>query len=179
MNKLTVVLAICFVIAFQAVAADRPTFVNAAYTEFQKFDSYRERAAFAQPYGWGTGVYRLTESISIPFEWFAWTNTDAYFQMKIGTQVYAFDLRKIIATRDIINRPYEATSKKGLTYIGLSNDWAFDEKGMPFCSAKMTKDGFTSTDYSKCDFPGVLRYYLKIINEKVPQLTFEIAEDMK
>ena len=180
MKKLTLRFALVFVVAFQALANDRPEFVKAAYKEFQAFDSYRERAAFAKPYAWGTGTYRLTESILMPFEWFTWTNTDAYFQMKIGTQVYSYDLRNVRKIKDIIDRPYEATSKKGLTYIGLSNDWAFDEKGMPFCSVKKTdKTGFTSTDYDKCDYPGVLRYYLKILQEKVPQLRFEIVEEMR
>lgn len=172
MRKLMLLFVFVFVIVFQAVAADRPEFVKSAYAEFQAFDSYRDRAAFARPYAWGTGTYRLTESISIPFEWFAWTNTDAYFQMKIGTQVYGYDLRNVRKIKDIIDRPYEASANKRMTYIGLSNDWI----GMPFCSVKMRRNGIASTT---CDHSAVLHYYLKIIQEKVPQLRFEIAEEMQ
>jgi hypothetical protein len=75
----------------------------------------------------------------------------------------------------MIGRPYQADANRHMTYIGLSNDWIFDEKGMQFCSIK-TKNGFTSTN---CDHSGVLHYYLKILQEKVPQLRFKIAEEMR
>jgi hypothetical protein len=181
MKKLALLFAICFAFVFQVEAIDhpkidRPKFVKSAYASFQKNEYNRERAAFARPFGWGVGTYRITENKSVPFVWFAWANTSAYFQVKLSIRIYGFDLYKIRQICDINNRPYEVISSADSVHIGLSNEWIFEEKGMLFCNPIRQKNGFT--DF-QCDNSAVLRYYLKILSGKVPQLQFEVKEDMK
>ncbi len=133
----------------------------------------------------GMGSYRLTESKHLHFNWVAYQNSDAYFQIEMDTRIYGFDLRPLRRIKDVIDRPYETGVENGngvysdagwITWIGLSNDWAFDEEGYgekstPFCKGP-------SQDYA-CDMDATVQYYLAKLTAASPALNFHVDHIQK
>ena len=147
-----------------------PQFVISELSSFNSADVNRHRAAFARPFAWGTGNYHVGGK-DIGFYWFAYTNSDAYFQVRMNTQISGDDVKKVNAVKDIIDRNYDTALMKDYTWIGLSNDYVFDDKGMTFCRE-------VGRDY-ECDDKSILEYYIGKLTSVVPSLTFKVRGMLK
>lgn len=147
-----------------------PQFVISELSSFNSADVNRHRAAFARPFAWGTGNYSIGGK-DVGFYWFAFTNSDAYFQIRMNTQLSGADAGKVNAVKDVLDRNYDTALMKDYTWIGLSNDYIFDEKGMTFCRE-------VGRDY-ECDDKAILGYYIGKLTSVVPSLTFKVRGMLK
>lgn len=100
------------------------------------FDSdYGDRSAWARPFGYGT-VSFLVDTPKV--EWFAYCNTDAYFQILFSDVLPADIKSKAIRQKDRLERYWEAGNtsswsessiqQKNWGWLGESNLWVEDEK---------------------------------------------------
>lgn len=80
-------LALTLLAGTQAHAAAMPKFVATQAKAYESNDHYHGRAAYARPWGWGTGTTRDGKS----FSWFAYSNTDAYLQVEVSFRLSAKD----------------------------------------------------------------------------------------
>lgn len=166
---LTVVVVLSLVAhsAFSAepVTGKLPKFVVSELASFNSDDVSRHRAAFARPFAWGTGNYHVGGK-DIGFYWFAFTNSDAYFQIRMNTQVSEADAKKVNAIKDVLDRNYDTAIMKDYTWIGLSNDYVFDDKGMTFCKE-------VGREYV-CNERAIIKYYADKLSSAVPSLSFRV-----
>jgi len=100
-------------------------FVKQKLEEFEGDEGYHNRAAFAQPFAWGSGQYVQDEVDTIRFSWFAYTNTDAYLQFELSAPMLDGHLIKLERIRDILGRTWDTMldSAMTMTWIGTSNCW--------------------------------------------------------
>lgn len=163
------------IVARSAISAEPaknnlPKFVVSELAAFNSADVNRHRAAFARPFAWGTGNY-YTGGKDVGFYWFAFTNSDAFFQIRMNTQISEADVKKVNAVKDVFGRNYDTAIMKDYTWIGLSNDYIFDEKGMTFFKE-------VGRDY-ECDEKAIVRYYIGKLTSAVPSLTFKVGGMLK
>lgn len=154
----------------ETVKNNLPKFVTSELADFNSTDVRRHRAAFARPFAWGTGNYHVGGK-DVGFYWFAFTNSDAYFQVRFNKQISEADLNKVNAIKDVLDRNYDTAILKDYTWIGLSNDYIFDEKGMTFCKE-------VGRDYV-CDDKAIVGYYLGKLATAVPGLSFKVCGMLK
>lgn len=158
------------VVSAEPVGKNLPQFVVSELSSFNSADVNRHRAAFARPFAWGTGNYHVGGK-DRGFYWFAFTNSDAYFQVRMNTQLSGADAGKVNAIKDVLDRNYDTALLDSYTWIGLSNDYIFDEKGMTFCRE-------VGRDY-ECDDKAILGYYIGKLTSAVPNLTFKVHGMLK
>ena len=91
-----------------------PDFITEAINEIKAESDYGW--AWSHVFGSGTGILNGTE-----FEWVAYTNSDAYFQMKLNFCIpEEEELRmEVVELRCVV---FENSS-----WIGVHNDWIFED----------------------------------------------------
>lgn len=140
-----------------------PQVVGKYLADYERDPSYKERYAFARPFGWGTGNYKGAQ-----FHWFAATNTDGLFFVKIGTVISQPDIKKLGEIKDSLKRSYEVHILDGASMLVFtSNDWIFEKNEPKF--AKKVK-GEVLYDGRK-----VVDYYIDNLNRAVPELNLRFG----
>lgn len=140
-----------------------PQSIASELKSFEAVGSHRARVAYARPFAWGTGNYK-----GVKFTWFAFTNTDAYFQLRLGTAVGVKELESIAALKDSIKRSYEAQLTDGAcTWIGTSNDWMFEENELRFAVRKGGDPMYIGQK--------IVDYYVGRLNSAAPSLKLRVG----
>lgn len=115
----TIVALFSIPLAANGASSDQlPNFVWEQYLRYMSY--YGELSAYARPCAWGTGTY-VAGGKEIPFTFFGYTNTDAYMQFNISSNIRAMDSAKVMSTLDRIARPWECRNAPWGCYIGTTN----------------------------------------------------------
>ena len=74
--------------------------------------------------------------------WFAFTNTDAYFQLRFNCPLSKDEIDVIEPKKDDLQRNYSTYNEKGQGWIGISNDWAMGKNEKLFVMYKKSKNEY-------------------------------------
>lgn len=109
---------------------DIPEWVRKQYEEYKI--RKKEKISYERPFGWGTGTYKDRR-----FEWFAYTNTDAWLQFGLSTTIGDPEIDKIRAHKDGYGHEGEVNTTScsigkldsvplgGTTWIGFTSSWTY------------------------------------------------------
>lgn len=118
------VVFILFSLSISAQSLPNPKFVEDQIKIFNSNGNYKDHVGFADIWAWGTAL-RTNGSLVI---WFAFTNTDAYFQIKINDALSDEEREIILRQKDALHKNYDVFVNYccSESWIGISNDWSFD-----------------------------------------------------
>lgn len=121
-------------LSISAQSLPNPKFVEDQIKIFNSNDSYKNHVAFADTWAWGTAL-RTNGSFVI---WFAFTNTDAYFQIKINDALSGEEREIILKQKDALDKNYDVFVNYccSESWIGISKDWSLDIYNKKLFNAK-------------------------------------------
>lgn len=145
-------------------AIPRSAWVKNQIAWFETHEFSKDRIAFRRSFAWGIGTYRGQR-----FEWFAYSNTDAYLQFNLSVRLADKDIiKEIVQLADQYKRNWQVDTRNlwgpgTATWIGASNDW--------------TDTTCVKPKYDRCDGKKAVLGYIAEINKRFEgRLNFGIAE---